>query len=99
MTKPIDALVKASELPLGFTAPAGSTVEFKTGDWRSVRPVLDRSKCVYCGFCYYYCPDGAYQDMGTEEKYYKVNLDFCKGCGVCAHECPKKALEMTLEEV
>lgn len=37
--------------------------------------------------------------MGSEEKWYKVDLDFCKGCGICAHECPKKAITMALEEV
>ncbi|MDR0355543.1 MAG: 4Fe-4S binding protein [Deltaproteobacteria bacterium] len=100
MKKPaIDALAKVGDLPLGFTAKPGSTIAFKTGDWRSVRPVLDREKCIYCGFCYYYCPDGVYEDMGKDEKYYKADLDYCKGCGICAHECPKKAITMTLEEV
>ncbi|MCC7467668.1 MAG: 4Fe-4S binding protein, partial [Burkholderiaceae bacterium] len=27
-----------------------------------------------------------------------VDLDFCKGCGICAHECPKKAISMEREE-
>jgi pyruvate ferredoxin oxidoreductase delta subunit len=25
-------------------------------------------------------------------------LDYCKGCGICAHECPRMAIEMILEE-
>ncbi|MDR1038385.1 MAG: 4Fe-4S binding protein [Deltaproteobacteria bacterium] len=99
MPKEIDALMKVSELPAGFTARPGSTLEFKTGDWRSMRPKLDREKCIYCGFCYIYCPDGVYQDMGKDEKYYRPDLDYCKGCGVCAHECPKDCIEMVLEEV
>ncbi|MDR2338719.1 MAG: 4Fe-4S binding protein [Deltaproteobacteria bacterium] len=99
MPKEIDALQKVGDLPIGFTAKPGSTLEFKTGDWRSVRPKLDREKCIYCGFCYIYCPDGVYQDMGDKEKWYKPDFDYCKGCGVCAHQCPKKCIEMVLEEV
>jgi len=34
-----------------------------------------------------------------EEKHYKPDLDYCKGCGVCAHECPKKCIQMVIEEV
>ena len=28
----------------------------------------------------------------------RVNLDYCKGCGICANECPKDAIEMVREE-
>jgi pyruvate ferredoxin oxidoreductase delta subunit len=27
-----------------------------------------------------------------------TNLDYCKGCGICAHECPSKAISMVREE-
>ena len=95
----IDALCKVSELSFGLVVQPGSTLNFKTGDWRSARPILDRDNCVYCGFCYIYCPDGVYQDMGSDEKYYTADLDYCKGCGVCAQECPKKCIQMVVEEV
>jgi phenylglyoxylate dehydrogenase delta subunit len=26
------------------------------GDWRSMRPVVDRDKCVKCAVCWLYCP-------------------------------------------
>ncbi|MDR3038034.1 MAG: 4Fe-4S binding protein [Candidatus Adiutrix sp.] len=95
----MEAAFKLGDLPFGLAVKPGSTRAFKTGDWRSARPVLDREKCSYCGFCYIYCPDGVYQDMGDKEKYYKADLDFCKGCGVCANECPKKCIQMVIEEV
>jgi pyruvate ferredoxin oxidoreductase delta subunit len=39
-----------------------------------------------------YCPEGAI-DQNLE-----IDYNFCKGCGICANECPKKAIEMLLEE-
>jgi pyruvate ferredoxin oxidoreductase delta subunit len=29
--------------------------------------------------------------------HYAANMDYCKGCGVCAKECPKDAIVMTPE--
>jgi pyruvate ferredoxin oxidoreductase delta subunit len=28
----------------------------------------------------------------------ETNIDYCKGCGICAHECPTKCLSMIREE-
>ena len=70
----------------------------RRGNWRSLRPVLDREKCVKCGTCYIMCPDMCY-DQQDEEGYYLVNLFYCKGCGICAAVCPKNAIEMVIEEV
>ncbi len=65
-----------------------------TGDWRTVRPVVDQAKCNVCGICVMYCPPQCMVDDGD---YYKANLTYCKGCGICAKECPKKAITMTPE--
>jgi len=27
----------------------------------------------------------------------EIDLDYCKGCGVCAEECPAKAITMVRE--
>ncbi|MCL2028815.1 MAG: 4Fe-4S binding protein [Deltaproteobacteria bacterium] len=94
-----EAIIKVGDLPFGMTVQPGSSLNFKTGDWRSARPVLNREACTYCGLCYIYCPEGIYQDMGPQEKYYKPDMDYCKGCGVCAQECPRKCIQMVIQEV
>jgi len=33
----------------------------------------------------------------TEEGYFDADLFYCKGCGICAHECPKGAIKMVEE--
>jgi pyruvate ferredoxin oxidoreductase delta subunit len=32
------------------------------------------------------------------EGFFVPDLDYCKGCSVCAHECPHMAITMVLEE-
>jgi 2-oxoacid:acceptor oxidoreductase delta subunit (pyruvate/2-ketoisovalerate family) len=73
-------------------AEPGSSVRNKTGGWRTMRPVRDKTKCTKCGICWQFCPD-----MAINEEF-DVNLDYCKGCGICAQECPFKAITMVKEE-
>lgn len=68
----------------------------QTGDWRSIRPVLDRDVCKQCGWCNMLCPAGCM--IKRADGYYHPDLEYCKGCGVCACECPAHALTMITEE-
>ncbi len=79
----------------GMVFDVGNAATFKTGSWRSLRPIWDNSKCIKCGLCYLYCPEGCVQE--DEQGFFKADLDFCKGCGVCAHECWPKAIKMIEE--
>lgn len=74
----------------------GSTREYRTGDWRSQRPTYDFGKCIKCGICQLYCPEGCIGQ--NAEGYFQANLFWCKGCGICSKECPTKVITMVNEE-
>lgn len=83
-------------LPIAATlTEPGSSLKYKTGDWRAFKPVVDKEKCVNCLICWIYCPDSA---IIRQEKWIEINYDYCKGCGICAHECPKQAIKMEEEQ-
>ena len=53
--------------------------------------------CFNCGNCFMYCPDNAVR-ISEKTGLYEFDLDFCKGCGLCAKECPCRYIQMTLEK-
>ncbi|MEM5812336.1 MAG: 4Fe-4S binding protein [Candidatus Aenigmatarchaeota archaeon] len=71
---------------------AGSTENNKTGSWRTFRPVVTE-KCIGCGICTWYCPEGAItvKDIKGKKKAV-IDYDYCKGCLICLGECPQKAI-------
>ncbi len=84
------------ELPPGCCIEdAGCGIAYQTGDWRSERPVIDFDRCVHCFICWVYCPDASI--LAKDGKILGVDLYHCKGCGVCATECPRKCISMVDE--
>jgi 2-oxoacid:acceptor oxidoreductase delta subunit (pyruvate/2-ketoisovalerate family) len=76
-----------------------SSLQNKTGSWRSYRPEVDIAKCIACGICAKICPDSAASLTKIKGQIKaKINYDYCKGCGLCAKECPVKAIGMKREE-
>lgn len=87
------------DLPLGgIIDEPGTAMKYETGDWRTQRPVLNKEKCINCLQCWIYCPDNAI--ILKDGKVDGIDLEHCKGCGICAYECPTKvkAYEMVDEE-
>ncbi len=76
----------------GGLTESSSALNYKTGDWRSKRPIVNDEKCIHCMICVNVCPDGCIRVK--EGKRDEFDLDYCKGCGVCAAECPVKCIEM-----
>jgi 2-oxoacid:acceptor oxidoreductase delta subunit (pyruvate/2-ketoisovalerate family) len=79
----------------GAVHPAGA-LRTQTGGWRTgEKPAADVSLCVNCLLCWLYCPDSAVTLSG--ETFTGFDLDYCKGCGICADVCPVAAIEMVPE--
>lgn len=77
----------------GNISSPGNSREFKTGDWRSIKPVWIPEKCTQCGLCFPVCPDDAIP-VGKDQKRTDFDYDACKGCGICSKVCPFNAIIM-----
>jgi Pyruvate/2-oxoacid:ferredoxin oxidoreductase delta subunit len=62
------------------------------------RRCLSCGNCFECDNCYGVCPDNAVIKLGPGKRF-EFKLDYCKGCGICAAECPCGAIEMRPEIV
>ncbi|MCG8532552.1 MAG: 4Fe-4S binding protein [Desulfovibrionales bacterium] len=82
--------------PGGTICAPGNSAEFVTGDWRSLKPIIDESKCKHCLLCLPVCPDSALTVVDNVRQ--PINYDACKGCGICAEVCAFKAIKMVKED-
>jgi 2-oxoacid:acceptor oxidoreductase delta subunit (pyruvate/2-ketoisovalerate family) len=62
------------------------------------RRCLSCGNCFECDNCYGVCPDNAVVKLGPGNRF-RFNYDYCKGCGVCAAECPCGAIQMVPEQI
>ncbi len=62
------------------------------------RRCMSCGNCFECDNCYGVCPDNAVIKLGPGKRF-KYNYDYCKGCGICASECPCGAIKMVPEEI
>jgi 2-oxoacid:acceptor oxidoreductase delta subunit (pyruvate/2-ketoisovalerate family) len=96
MKKRPKKMFDASKIPDDLCPIATEFFDMKVGDWRSMRPVVLRAKCVKCGTCWAFCPTQCIRERKT---WFEADLKTCKGCGICAEECPHNAIIMIEEEV
>ena len=86
--------------PARVSAPdvfgVATSVQVRTGLWRTMRPVIDREVCRGCSWvCSTFCPDGA---IGVDAAGApQIDYDHCKGCLVCVAVCPPHAIRAVPE--
>ena len=79
----------------GVISEGGTSAEKDVSGWRTYRPIHDKGKCINCLRCWIFCPDAAIEVENGKI----VGFDYkhCKGCGICAHECPPKVKAITMK--
>jgi NADPH-dependent glutamate synthase beta subunit-like oxidoreductase len=81
-----------------------STFEEVVQDLDPENALYEARRCMSCGTCFScdncvaVCPDNAVVNLGMPGEY-SIDLDYCKGCGICVSECPCGAIEMVPEEI
>jgi pyruvate ferredoxin oxidoreductase delta subunit len=97
------------KLSIGCVGMPGASLIYKTGAWRSNRPIFKHTACIGCKACELVCPEGCVFENPTEKHTIEqagkkrevanrdVDLDYCKGCGLCATECPVQDIDMIPE--
>lgn len=82
----------------GVITEPGNSIQKRTGDWRTFKPVVDKGKCIGCSICTWYCPDSAIRIEEKEgKKVAVIDYEHCKGCLVCMGECPQQAISKEKE--
>lgn len=61
------------------------------------RRCMSCGNCFECDNCFGVCPDNAVIKLGTGLGF-EINLDYCKGCGICVNECPSGSIVMVPEK-
>ena len=61
------------------------------------RRCMSCGNCFECDNCYGVCPDNAVIKLGPGKRF-AFNYDYCKGCGMCAAECPCGAIKVVPED-
>lgn len=75
-----------------------SAIEREKNDVTQYLPVIDASKCIFCGKCAEYC---AYNAIFVVPNLKMIQLleEMCHGCGACEVVCPNNAIKESLKKV
>ncbi|MCP4494878.1 MAG: NAD(P)-binding protein [Gammaproteobacteria bacterium] len=62
------------------------------------RRCMSCGNCFECDNCYGVCPDNSITKLGPGKRF-EFKYDYCKGCALCASECPCGAIKMEAEDI
>ena len=69
------------------------------GCWDATLAGIEAHRCFNCGVCtgcdncLVFCPDVAIRKNRSPDAYAVLD-QYCKGCGICARECPRHVITM-----
>ena len=88
---PIGASLRRTAQAEEEVGPA-TTWQHHTGRWKWSTPLYKKEKCIKCLRCWWSCPDAAI--VRLDDDHMRWELDYCKGCGICADICPVNEIDM-----
>lgn len=75
---------------------SATSVQVRTGLWRTLRPVADLERCKHCWWvCAEFCPDSAIRVRADQTP--EIDYEHCKGCLICVAQCPSHAIRAIAE--
>ena len=92
----IDVPFESARISAPDIFAAATSVQVRTGLWRTMRPVIDYTRCNHCNWvCSTFCPDSAIAVRGGGAP--EIDFDHCKGCLICVSVCPPHAISAVPE--
>jgi Pyruvate/2-oxoacid:ferredoxin oxidoreductase delta subunit len=94
--------VNAEDIKIERLSASDSPTEAEAteqGTWDRERALQEAERCLSCGTCNLclecvsFCPDASIR-LDEHETAVVVDLDHCKGCGICAYECARGVITM-----
>jgi len=81
------------------SAPVAEAEAQQEGAWNHERALHEAERCLSCGTCdlclqcVSFCPDASIK-LDEDKTAVIVDEYHCKGCGICAYECPRGVVTM-----
>ena len=86
------AVVEGESLPAEKRRSTFDEIHMGLDNTAEAARCLSCGVCNECDLCITYCPEGMLKRVGH---HFEFDYSYCKGCGVCAAECPRNVIVMS----